>query len=578
VIDAFNKNMPFDQFTIEQIAGDLLPGATVQQKVATGFNRNHLLNGEGGRIAEESRVDYVVDRVDTTATVWLGLTLGCCRCHDHKYDPFSQKSYYQLYAYFNSIAESGGVDKGGNALPVLRLLTEPLQQQIARLNAVVAEHDRQLKSELGKVRPSTNDFQLLGMVGLARAPAAAPILLFREELIAQWPQLRAAQAKLAGSRKAVDDLNRSVPETMVMEERPKPRDTFVLIRGGYDKYGEKVNPGVLSSLAPLPEGAPNNRLGFARWLVSPANPLTARVTVNRYWQLFFGTGLVKTTEDFGVQGELPLHAELLDWLASEFMASGGSAAPGSNAGWDIKRLHRRIVTSATYRQSSHMTPLLRDRDPDNRLLARGPRHRLSSHTIRDQALAISGLLVEKLGGPPVRPYQPPGIWEEMSFGQIRYQQDKGPSLYRRSLYTFWRRTVGPPNLFDAPARQVCTVRQMRTNTPLHALITLNDVTYVEAARVLAERIVTQGGNAPQDRIEFAYRLATARKPTDAERNVLRETLQRLLRHYDSNREAAFKLISAGEAPRNPKLDVAELAAYTGLASLVLNLDEVVCKE
>jgi hypothetical protein len=577
VIEAFNQNMPFDQFTIEQIAGDLLPNATLNQRIATGFNRNHLLNGEGGRIAEESRVDYVVDRIDTTATVWLGLTLGCCRCHDHKYDPFSQKSYYQLFAYFNNIAESGAVDKGGNAVPTLPLLTDSIQQRINRLNIEIADGNRHVKSELAKLRPSTGDSHRLAAVGLLRQPFAPPVLHVPEQLGTHWQQLRALQEKLATGRKALADVNNSVVETMVMEERPNRRDTFLLIRGAYDKYGDKVSPGVPANLAPLPQGAPNNRLGFARWLVSPANPLTARVTVNRAWQMFFGTGLVKTTEDFGVQGEPPSHPELLDWLAVEFAGEPGSSATGGSA-WDVKKLHRLIVTSTTYRQSSQLTPLLRERDPDNRLLARGPRHRLPSPVLRDQALAISGLLVEKVGGPPVKPYQPPGIWEEMSFGKITYQQDKGPSLYRRSLYTFWRRTVGPTNLFDTPARQVCTVRLMRTNTPLHALITLNDVTYVEAARVFAERLLTQGGNSPEDRITLAFRLAAARMPTDSERNILRETLQRLLRQYGSDREAALKLVSAGEAPRNPRIDVTELAVYTALASLILNLDEVICKE
>ena len=268
-----------------------------------------------------------------------------------------------------------------------------------------------------------------------------------------------------------------MPESMVMEDLPAPRESFVLVRGAYNQYGEKVTPGVPASLPPLPDSSPPNRLGLARWLVDPTNPLTARVAVNRAWQRFLGTGIVKTVEDFGVQGEPPSHPELLDWLATEFVREG----------WDVKGMHRRIVTSATYRQSSRVTPALNERDPENRLLARGPRQRLSSLVLRDQALAIGGLLVEKVGGPPVRPYQPPGIWEEMSFGQIRYDQGHGEDLYRRSLYTFWRRTVGPPDLFDTPARQACTVRQVRTNTPLQSLILLNDVVYVEAARALAQR-------------------------------------------------------------------------------------------
>jgi hypothetical protein len=292
------------------------------------------------------------------------------------------------------------------------------------------------------------------------------------------------------------------------------------------------------------------------------------VTVNRYWQVFFGTGLVKTVEDFGMQGEWPTHPELLDWLATELVRSG----------WDVKAMHRLIVTSATYRQSSRVTPELRERDPHNRLLARSPRHRLPSFVLRDQALAVSGLLVEKTGGAPVKPYQPPGVWEEMTFGQIRYQQDKGDGLYRRSLYTFWRRTVGPTNLFDTAARQVCTVRPSRTNTPLHSLILLNDPTYVEAARVLAERLLKQGGRTAEERITLAFRLATARPPSPVERAILSKAVERLRAQYRADRPGALKLVSVGESARDPKRDVVELAAWTGLASLILNLDEVISRE
>jgi hypothetical protein len=325
---------------------------------------------------------------------------------------------------------------------------------------------------------------------------------------------------------------------------------------------------VPATLTPLPAGASSSRLTFARWLVDPANPLTARVTVNRLWQGIFGTGLVKTVEDFGVQGELPSHPELLDWLATEFV----------RCGWDMKAMLRLLVTSATYRQSSHVTPLLLERDPANRLLARGPRHRLPSLVLRDQALALGGLLVERLGGPPVHPYQPPGLWEDFSFGRIKYVQDKGPDLYRRSLYTFWRRTVAPTSFFDTPLRQICTVRQGRTNTPLHALILLNDVTFVEAARALAERALTQGGATETDRISWVFRLVTARTPTETERAVLSASLNRLLSQYRNDVAATKALLSVGESPRNSRLDPAEHAAYTGLASLLLNLDEVLNKE
>jgi hypothetical protein len=569
VVAAFNRNLPFDQFTVEQLAGDLLPGATAEQKIATGFHRNHMLNGEGGRIPEESRVDYVVDRVDTTATVWLGLTLGCARCHSHKFDPFTQKEYFRLYAYFNSVAETGAVDRRGNANPVLRLPTPEQKERLAKLTAEIAEREREVKAATPTITLAPEDAGRAALARLLRLPSPASAALdFPSVLLAEVPRLQPTYAKLAEARKALDETDKAVLEVMVMEDRPQPRDTFVLVRGAYDKYGEKVAPGVPASLPPPPAGAPPNRLGLARWLVSPDNPLTARVAVNRTWQLFFGAGMVKTAEDFGVQGEPPSHPELLDWLATEFVRTG----------WDVKRLHRLIVTSATYRQSSRVTPLRRERDPDNRLLARGPRYRLSSHTLRDQALALSGLLVERVGGPPVRPYQPPGIWEELSYNFFRYEQDKGASLYRRSLYTFWRRTVGPPDLFDTPTRQVCTVRQVRTNTPLHALTLLNDVTYVEAARVLAERLMTQGGATPEERVAHLFRLATARPPTGAERQILLAAFERLRQQYQADPSAATKLVGAGDWPRDPKLDVSELAAYTGLASLVLNLDEVISKE
>jgi hypothetical protein len=580
VIRALNGNMPFDQFTVEQLAGDLLPKATVAQKIASGFHRNHMLNGEGGRIPEESRVDYVVDRVDTTATVWLGLTLGCARCHDHKYDPFTQKEYYQLFAYFNNVAESGSVDRGGNAAPVLRLPTPRQSARIAALEKTALDLETQLRAGAARLLPaqpewerSVNPARLPARIAAGlKTPAANRTDMQKKQLadyyLAQDPGRKALQQKLADARKALAAARGKVLEVMVMEERATPRDTFVLQRGLYNKPGEKVSRGVPASLPPLPRGAPNNRLGLARWLVDPANPLTARVAVNRVWQMFFGTGLVKTAEDFGVQGEAPSHPELLDWLATEFVRTG----------WDVKALHRLIVTSATYRQSSRLTPRLRERDPDNRLLARGPRHRLPAFVLRDQALALSGLLVERVGGPPVKPYQPPGVWEEMSFGQIKYQQDKGPSLYRRSLYTFWRRTVGPTTLFDTSARQVCTVRQTRTNTPLQSLTLLNDVTYIEAARVLAERLMKEGGRTPEERISWAFRLATARRPSDAERAILTRGFERLRKQYQADRKAALKLVSAGEAPRAAKLDVAELAAYTGLASLIMNLDEVISKE
>jgi hypothetical protein len=359
-----------------------------------------------------------------------------------------------------------------------------------------------------------------------------------------------------------------IPRVMIMDELAKTRDTFVLVRGAYNKPADKVTAGVPTCLPPLPADAPKNRLTLAKWLVDPAHPLTARVTVNRYWQTFFGTGLVKTVEDFGVQGEPPSHPELLDWLATELIHSG----------WDVKRLHRLIVTSATYRQSSRVTPALLERDPDNRLLARAPRYRLPSWMIRDQALAAAGLLVPKLGGPSVKPYQPAGIWEEATFGKKTYQQDKGEGLYRRSLYTYWRRIVGPTMFFDTASRQTCTVKVVRTNTPLHALATLNDTTYVEAARALAQRVLEQGGSTPETRIELAFRLATARRPTPEETRILLGSLRRVRTLYDTDPEAAARLLKVGASPRNDKLDVREHAAYAALCTMILNLDETLTRQ
>jgi hypothetical protein len=362
---------------------------------------------------------------------------------------------------------------------------------------------------------------------------------------------------------------------MVMREMPQPRETQVLIRGQYDRRGERVTPGVPPCLPPLPPNAPPNRLGLARWLVDPANPLTARVTVNRFWQMLFGTGIVKSTEDFGTQGELPSHPELLDWLATDFV----------DGGWDVKRLLRQIVTSATYRQASAIPPDLARRDPENRLLARGPRHRLQAEFLRDQVLAVSGLLDGRLGGPSVFPYQPAGLWEELcsrldsaNFTAQVYTPSHGADLYRRTLYTFWKRTSPPPGLiaFDAPDRETCTVRRARTNTPLQALVLMNDPTYVEAARHLAERLLTEAAT-PEKRIRLAFRLATARQPRPEETAVLLGVFQAQRITFERDRQKAIELLSVGESPRIARLDPAEAAAWTVVASLILNLDEAISK-
>jgi hypothetical protein len=386
--------------------------------------------------------------------------------------------------------------------------------------------------------------------------------------------LRNQSAELNKIRKQKEELDKQVFSVMVMNEMEKPRETYMLGRGDYRNKTEKVNAGVPAILPPLPKDTPPNRLTLAKWLVDAAHPLTARVVVNRYWQMYFGQGIVKTSEDFGSQGEPPVHAELLDWLATEFI----------HTGWDVKAMQRLIVTSASYRQSSKTNRVLIEKDPENRWLARGPRFRLPAEMIRDNALAASGLLNDTIGGASVFPYQPKGLWEEMAFGdgfsaQV-YKQSSGKDLYRRSLYSFWKRTVPPPSLvtFDAPDREKCTGRRALTNTPLQALVLMNDPTYVEAARMLAQRALREGGKDVSSRLVYAFRLATARKPTAAEGRILRELLQQQLANYRNDKKAADALLRIGESPFDSQLDAAELAAWTMVASVILNLDETIIKE
>ena len=840
VIKAYNRNMPYDQFTVDQLAGDLLPNATVDDKIASGFNRNNMINFEGGAVPQEYHAEYTIDRASTTGTVWLGLTVGCARCHDHKFDPIRQKDFYQLVAYFNNVPERGLDGFLGNADPVLPLPTAAQQHQLDDLNGrlattlaalpekdIMAQQNEWQKTALaGIAEPSqdglvayyplessladasgqhhdgnavrgglvydegkvgkaaefsgetqvsfgnTGDFDRGDRFALAmwartsganavkilqkrdsaehwqgyeiatddptydrpqhrlshfivrmaakwpdnaievrtkerfaigsfshlvmsydgsgkasgvkfyvngkpamtevvkdtfsgtfrtaspleignkangkpfegelddlriynrpvadeevetlaiRLPARAVLLELAgrpaqeietlqpekappeaeigEEEKAETPEAKAARlekehqaalseyylkyaapekdrqlyAQLIELRKEKLKLEDSITNVMVMTEMKKPRDTFILGRGQYDNRGEKVNPGVPAFLPPLPPGAPANRLSLAKWLVDPKNPLTARVAVNRYWQDCFGVGIVKTAEDFGSQGEQPSHPQLLDWMATEFIANG----------WDIKAMMRLIVTSSTYRQSSRETKEMADRDPENRLLARGPRFRLPAEMVRDNALDIAGLLDTRIGGPSVYPYQPKGLWEEMAFGGgfsgQTYTPSTGQDLYRRSMYTVWKRTVPPPSLttFDAPDREKCTARRTITNTPLQALVLLNDPTYVEASRVLAEKTISQAGRDPEKRVDFAFRLVTDRKPQPQERAVLLTLAREELAEYRRDKASAIKLIGVGEAKRNPKLDPAELAAWTTVTSTILNMDETITKE
>jgi len=576
VVKAFNDNLPYDQFTIQQLAGDLLPNATREQILATGFNRNHMINGEGGRIAEENRIEYVFDQTEAVGTIWLGLTLTCSRCHDHKFDPLTRKDYYRLFAFFNQTPVNGGGGSGQTA-PTIDFGSP---EHEAKLKAAQKAFDEAVKAiapietklrEAGTIEKDGKTETTLPVVieSALRKGFGGRVDANNDELAKFYekkePEYVRKLAELRKLKQARDAASGAIPRVMVMQDMPKPRDTFILTRGAYDKHEDKVEPAIPAVF----KGPPGrSRLDLAKWIVAPENPLTARVTVNRFWQMFFGAGLVKTTEDFGIQGERPSHPELLEWLAAEFVQSK----------WDVKSLVRLIVTSRTYRQSSRVTPELRDRDPANRLLARGPRYRLPSWMIRDQALAASGLLTPTFGGPSVNVYQPSGVWEEATFGFKRYQQDKGEALYRRSLYVFWRRIVGPTIFFDSANRQTCTVKTVVTNTPLHALGTLNDVTYVEAARVLAQKAMLDGGKSDDERLGFAFRRMLGRAPVETEVKILASSLEKQRKLFAEDPAAAAKLLKVGESKRDEKLDPNEHAAFTAVCTLILNLDETLTKQ
>lgn len=795
VVQAFNENLPYDQFTLWQLAGDLLPESSHQQKLATAFNRNHMINGEGGRIAEENRVEYVMDMTETMGTVWLGMTLNCCRCHDHKYDPILNREYYQLFAFFNQTSVNGA---GGNAQtpPVLQS-PSPQQRQaveelIKRQQKKVTEqrtrskelHEEQQEWEQSRIHeiqsaatwttlktlnatsvnssllvqedgsilakvaaesqePPPNDtytilvdlpkqdlaarkitslrldtlrhadFQnslshsdsgnfvlteiSLRILDETGSPVAKPVqiksaeatfeqgshlitnafdgskstgwavyeggrvskdhaAIFRfnpaidlatnerleitlahdsvhekhnigrfllsstdnadlnlsdksQSLLAALvadPEKRNQQQKelitnsqqnedkryreISESLKEIEQeiqrLRNAWPKVMVMADQPQPRKTYLLERGLYNQPKEEVTAGLPSSvLLAAPSTAPQkpedqilNRLDLAKWLIHPDHPLTARVTVNRFWQQFFGTGLVETTEDFGTQGETPEHLDLLNWLAKDFLENN----------WDVKDLVRKIVTSHTYRQSSVIpSKEAYDVDPSNRLLSRAPRYRLPAWMIRDQALAVSGLLSPVSEGPSVNTYQPAGVWEEASFGKKKYRQDTGEKLYRRSLYVFWRRIIAPTMFFDNASRQTCTVRTGRTNTPLHALQTLNGTTYVESARELAKWSLHQKiadleqvkeNDLDQKRIDLIMNRVLARKASEDEKKILVKGLERARGRFAKDQDASVAFLSVGESPHDESLDAEELAAWSSLCLAVLNFDETLNRE
>jgi hypothetical protein len=531
VIDALNADVPFDRFTIEQLAGDLLPGATLDQKIATGFHRNTLTNKEGGVDQEEFRVAAVVDRVTTTGKVWLGLTVGCCQCHDHKYDPLSQREFYQLFAYFNSDREAD--------------VNAPLPGEAEKLKAQQAAFD----AEKAKLQSAVDEA--------------------KEKKLPDADVKKREQALAAHQKKAPNP-----SKAMTLAAGPA-RPTHVMIRGDFLRPGVEVKPGTPAVLPGTPgadaPGSPKTRLDLAKWLVSPDNPLTARVTVNWVWAKFFGRGIVATPEDFGTQGEKPSHPELLDWLASEFRGPAG-------CGWSIKKLHRLIVTSATYRQSSKMTPELAARDPLNVLLARQARLRLEAEIVRDGALAASGLLNRTVGGPSIRPPQPPGISELTYANSAKWVETTGPGRYKRGLYIWFQRTSPYPMLmtFDSPDSNVCVVRRERSNTPLQALALLNDAVFVEAAQALAKRVLTEKKDeVPCRRLKHCFRLCLGREPGPKERERLLHLLDEFKKLAAADPAGAAKLPGShkpeGVAP-------AEAAAWVALARTVLNLDEFVTRE
>lgn len=515
VLMALNDNMPFDRFTLEQLAGDMLPDRNFSTQVASGFNRNHRINSEGGSIPDEWIVEYVADRVETVGTVYLGLTFNCSRCHDHKYDPIQQKEFYRMFAFFNNVAEAGLGPNNGNSPPFV---------------AVPKNWPHLSEEENRFITPDPPKVKL------------------------QQTSVPRPQPGKAGT-------------VMVMHELDKPRDTYLLNRGQYNQpdKSERLTPETPLSLGHLGEGRPRNRIGLANWLLDPKNPLVARVTVNRFWQHFFGRGLVRTSENFGVQGELPSHPKLLDWLATEFIRTG----------WDMKAFNKMIVMSATYRQSSQLTPAIAKADPDNALLSRGPRKRLTPYQIRDAALYASGLMVERIGGPSVKPYMPAGLWKSIS--NRKYDQGKGADLYRRSLYTYWMRTIPPPTMmaFNAAEREVCAVRKDLTTTPLQALTMMNNITFIEAARMMAERALHNGGASEDRRLDFLFQLILSRKPTPIERQALIADHDGYLADFRADPKAAEGFLKIGSSPRDPSLSADKVAAWTMIANTLLNLDEAI---
>lgn len=524
VIEAFNENMRYDDFVTWQLAGDLLPQPTYEQQLATAFNRNHRTTQECGSLDEEFRVSYVIDRTNTFGKAFMGLTMECAQCHDHKYDPISQKEYYQLSAFFNQVPEKG-VTKSfqGQSAPYLALPEE----KVVKIRNYIEE---QIETEYAN--------------GSMQDENKTYLSNWREEMEAM------------------------LQPVMIMQDKDTLRPTYILERGLYDSPREEVSFGTPEKIFSFDPNLPRNRLGLAKWLFDPQNPLTARVVVNRYWQLIFGRGLAHKPDDFGSQGTLPTHPELLDWLAVDFIASG----------WDVKKLLKTMVMSATYKQTSSVDVSQLTFDPDNQWLGRGIQQRLTAEMLRDQILKMSGLINEEIGGPSVKPYQPEGLWTQVSSGgryKRKYMVAHGRDLYRRSLYTYWKRIQPPPAMmiFDAASRNQCTVKRQSTNTPLQALVLLNDPQFIEASRAFGYRMMSEGGSDLNQRIVYAFRWATSRKPDTYELGILENLFNNALEEFQEFPERAVEYLQIGEFNHPENTDNLELAAYGVVANAIINLSE-----
>jgi hypothetical protein len=581
VIRSFNQNRPFDRFTVEQLAGDLLPHATREQKVASAYNRLLQTTEEGGAQPKEYEAKYAADRVRNASTVWLGATMGCCQCHDHKFDPFSIKDFYSFAAFFADVQEAAvGRREAGLPLP-----TEAQAAALKKLDEAIAPVQRVLATQTPELDAAQAKWETALLVREARKlpKNILDVLLVdppkrtarqKQDLSAHFrgiaPELQTARARLADLQRQRDALVQAIPTCLVSVSGPQ-RVVRLLPRGNWlDESGAVVSPAVPQFL-PQPPGQDRRltRLDLARWVVERENPLTARVFTNRLWKLFFGQGLARTLDDLGSQGEWPTHPELLDWLAVEFMDSG----------WDVKHMVKLLVMSGTYRRTSQPTQELKDRDPFNRLFARQARFRLDAETVRDNALAVSGLLSQHVGGAGVKPYQPVGYWAALNFPPREWQNDSGEGLYRRGLYTHWQRSFPHPSLlsFDAPSREECTVERPRSNIPQQALVLLNDPTYVEAARAFAERILRDGGPDFGSRLGWAFECALSRKPNGAEVTVLTNLFAHHAGQYAADKASAVKLLGTGAHPTPKDADIVDLAAWTSIGRVILNLHETITR-